>query len=105
MIDRYEQCKPELATHSAAIPLDSAEMPPVQFHRVQVSRAGVARRFLRSALAAACPLCQLLATILLIYKGKHRMNDETVVRPQFPSEHGTMLVSVSDESSVRGWIV
>jgi hypothetical protein len=38
----------------------------VHFHRVQVSRAKVARRFLRSVLAAAGSLRQLLAALLLL---------------------------------------
>jgi hypothetical protein len=44
-------------------------MSPVQFHRIQVSRAGVARHTFPAALSEACSLRQLLAALLQFPQG------------------------------------
>ena len=68
--DLYEQRKTQLATYNSAIALGAKEMSALQLHRIQVGRTGVARQRARCLQAARCPLRQLLAAVLLVYKGE-----------------------------------
>jgi hypothetical protein len=85
--------------------MDSAEMSSVQFHRVQVSRAGVAGQGTRSVSTSRHPLRQLLAAVLLVCKGKFIMNNEdgATSNPGFSSGHTSndLLFRLRPESSQK----